>query len=257
MGSWIICRHGEFTKKNGKGPKKVYCWQEGRDGGGWTLGIKSWYGSHHSFAGNGMRQTNNINSGVMGDRGQYYKMDDKDIRTYMGQPNPQNDDTNAGVSEMEFMRDQSGRHTGYSTTNREYTVMKKYTGRWWFYLWRRMPESTTTSELTSWVMPKEYGGGTTSVGDGKINWRGNAICGGYGGTGINCHQSRSGAPQRNPNGGNGCNENLGRWSGQLSWYMIESNYDTYTYMCSGAQHSSSNRFAARTWFRSPESNKAW
>ena len=60
---------GEFTKENGKGPKKVYCWQEGRDGGGWTLGLKSWYGQHHTFTTNGMRQTNNVNSGVMANMG--------------------------------------------------------------------------------------------------------------------------------------------------------------------------------------------
>jgi hypothetical protein len=52
-------------------PKKVYCWQSDRDGGGWTLGLKNWYGSHHSFAGGGRRQTNNINSGVMDHMGQY------------------------------------------------------------------------------------------------------------------------------------------------------------------------------------------
>jgi hypothetical protein len=55
--------------------------------------------------------------------GQYYKMDDKDMRTYMGQPDPSNDSRNAGDSEMAFMRDQSGRHTGHSNTNREYTIM--------------------------------------------------------------------------------------------------------------------------------------
>ena len=37
----------EFTVENGKGPKKVYCWMEDRDGGGWTLGMKNWYGQHH------------------------------------------------------------------------------------------------------------------------------------------------------------------------------------------------------------------
>ena len=40
-------------------------------------------------------------------------------------------------------------------------------------------------------------------------------------------------------------------------YMCNTNYDTYTYMCAGAQHSSSNRFAARTWIRSPDSQKDW
>lgn len=52
--------------------------------------------------------------------GQYYKMDDRDIRTYMGQPAPENDAPDAGNSAMEFMRDQSSYHTGYSNNNREY-----------------------------------------------------------------------------------------------------------------------------------------
>jgi hypothetical protein len=124
----------EFTKANGNGPKKVMCWQEDRDGGGWTLATKHWLGSHHSFAGGGRRQTNNINSGVMcvlflstefkrtecdsistphdhmllstllqslyfmtshhrrANMGQYYKMDDREIRTYLGQEDPNNDD---------------------------------------------------------------------------------------------------------------------------------------------------------------------
>ena len=34
---WVTGPKNEYTKANGKGPKKVFCWQEGRDGGGWTL----------------------------------------------------------------------------------------------------------------------------------------------------------------------------------------------------------------------------
>ena len=43
----------------------------------------------------------------------------------MGQPNPNNDATDAGTSVMEIMRDQSGRNDYYSSSNREYTVMEK------------------------------------------------------------------------------------------------------------------------------------
>jgi hypothetical protein len=111
-----------YTKANGKGPKKVMCWQEDRDGGGWTLAIKSWYGQHHSFNGNGRRQTSSIDSGVMAHLGQYYKMDDREIRTYLGQEKPEDDSFGAKPSEFHFMRDQSGRHTGYSSTNREYST---------------------------------------------------------------------------------------------------------------------------------------
>jgi len=157
------------------------------------------------------------------------------------------------------MRDQSKWNTGHSTQNREYTVMKKYTGRWRFNTWTRMQESTTKSELTSWAMPKHYEGGVVSVGDGKINWRGNPVCGNHGGTGISCHGTpRSGSPQTNPNGGAGCNQDLGRGHrGVLVWTIIQTNYDTYTYFCAGAQHSTSQRFSSRTWFRSPESQKDW
>ena len=52
--------------------------------------------------------------------GQYYKMDDRDIRMYMGQPAPENDAPEAGDSAMEFMRDQSSYHAHYSNNNREY-----------------------------------------------------------------------------------------------------------------------------------------
>jgi hypothetical protein len=40
------------------------------------------------------------------------KMDDVDIRTYLGQENPENDDFNAKSSMMSFMRDQSSWNTG-------------------------------------------------------------------------------------------------------------------------------------------------
>jgi hypothetical protein len=247
----------DFTTANGKGPKKVYCWQEDRDGGGWTLGIKSWYGAHNYYSGNGLRQTNTIDSGVMDHLGQYYKMDDEEIRVYLGQPDPLNDDKAAGNSEMEIMRDQSGHNKVYSDYNREYTIMKYYTGRWYFDTkdWDAMPESTTDAELSSYAMPGNYTGGAESAGEGTLNWRGRPICGKKRKAGIGCVGSHSGSPQTSPAGGAGCNQDLGRdgWSGDLTWTMCESNHDTYTYMCSGAQHSSSNRFASRVWFRSPDS----
>ena len=62
--------------------------------------------------------------------GQYYKMDDREIRTYMGQPDP-NDDFNGQASSISLMHDQHGHHS-ISTTNREYTIMKSYTARWYW-----------------------------------------------------------------------------------------------------------------------------
>ena len=133
----------------------------------------------------------------------------------------------------------------------------RYTARWYWHTWRNIRESTTTSELSSYAMPRHYDGSLTSVGDGKLNWRGNPICE-RNGAGINCYGSRAGSPSRDPQGGHGCNQNLGKgWSGQLEWYLSNTNFDTYEYICEGAQHSSSNRFAHRVWVRSPDSQKDW
>ena len=120
-----------------------------------------------------------------------------------------------------------------------------------------MPESTTSAELSSWAMPKEYAGGLEAVGSGKLNWRGRPACGNVGQAGINCYNVHSGSPQTEPRGGNGCRENLGRWSGNMHWYMADGGWDTYVYVCNGAQHSSTNRFSSRVWFRSPDSNEKW
>ena len=54
--------------------------------------------------------------------GQYYKMDDIDMRTYMGQPDPANDSFDAKPSELTFMSDKTRFHTGYSNANRECTL---------------------------------------------------------------------------------------------------------------------------------------
>jgi len=48
--------------------------------------------------------------------------------------------------------------------------MKKFTSRWYFYLWHGVKESSTSSELSSYFMPKNYDGSVTSVGEGELNW---------------------------------------------------------------------------------------
>jgi hypothetical protein len=164
--------NNEFTAANGKGPLKVMCWQEDRDGGGWTLAMKNYHGSHHSFAGSGRRQTNNVNSGVMAHLGAYYKMDDRHIRSYMGQSDPLNDDNTAKSSEFSILRDQNGRHTSYAVANREYTIMKKYKHRWYFQEGQPLGESESESVLQSWYWDGNYDGSTTAMGDGKLNWEG-------------------------------------------------------------------------------------
>ena len=134
---WVTGPNGEFSEKSGQGPKRVMCWQEDRDGGGWTLAVKNWYGQHHSFAGSGRRQTGNINNGVMAKLGSYYKMDDYDIRVYLGQSDAKNDAFDAKASEMTIMRDHSSFYSYYSDGNKEYTIMKKYTARWYWYVLSR------------------------------------------------------------------------------------------------------------------------
>jgi hypothetical protein len=134
--------------------------------------------------------------------GNYYKMDDRHIRTYIGQENPEDDSNGAKKSEITIMRDQSKWNTAYSVANREYTIMKKFTGRWYMHTGQTMPESTTSAELSSYAMEKNYEGGLTSVGEGKLNWRGRPRCG-TGWAGISCYGVHSGSPQTNPNGGSG------------------------------------------------------
>lgn len=256
---WVMGPHEEFKNS----PKKVYCWQTDRDGGGWTLGIKSWYGQHHHFDGNGRRQTNNINSGVMDHLGSYYKMDDNDIRTYIGQPNPTADGNNNKASMFSYMRDQSGYNNYYSSFNRQYTVHKKYTARWFFSTgpWTNVKESTTETEFSSYYWPQHWNNDPTNPpGDGKLNWRGVPICGNIGGAGISCRYTHSGKPQKNPDAGFGCEVHLGQHRNARHPFhdmMCWSNYDTYLSVCQGEQHSSSNRFSSRVWFRSPDSQKEW
>jgi hypothetical protein len=58
-------------------------------------------------------------------------MDDRDIRTYLGQPDPNNDNHNAEKSMMSFMHDQNGYNTYGTNSNREWSMMKFYTARWY------------------------------------------------------------------------------------------------------------------------------
>jgi hypothetical protein len=148
-------------------------------------------------------------------------MDDIDIRTYLGQPEPEKDDIDAKASMFSVMNDQSGWNAHYSHGNYEYTVMKKYTARWYFAVWHRIDESSTESELSSYKYPNKYNGGLETAGEGELMWRGRAKCGGASGrngAGMVCYGSHSGSPNSSPNGGLGCKERLGyRWSGALEW----------------------------------------
>lgn len=253
---WVVGPKDEF-KSN---PKQVFCWQADREGGGWTLGKKTWHGQHHSLPRGGRGATGNVQTDPLANRGKYYTLDDQDIRTYIGQPNPTDDSTGAAASSFSYMVDQSYRNTYYSNVNREYIVGKSYTARWFFQHWTPVAESTTNHEFTSWLLAKNSNG-VTPGGDGQVNWRGRPRCGPSraGGMGIVCNSPHSGSPTGNPLGGRGCKTDVSnrRWHHNLNFKMMETNWDTYNYVCNGAQHSSSNQFANRIWFRSPDSQKDW
>jgi hypothetical protein len=262
------------TSKNGKyyvtgpnneyksDPKRVFCWQSDRDGGGWTLGVKSWYGQHHSLPRNGQGARGNIDQSVLGHLGQHYKMDDREIRTYLGQPSPQSDSMGGGKTAFSYMIDQSRYNAYYSGHNREYVIGKNYKARWFAYHWRPVDESETKHEFSSYIMKGNFNGVDTQ-GEGTLNWRGQPRCGHgrVGGMGVSCYGMTSGSA---PRGGRGCKTNLNyggngnnNWQGQFEVKMWETNWDTYVYVCEGAQHSSSNRFARRIWFRTHDDNKEY
>ena len=86
--------------------------------------------------------------------------------------------------------------------------------------------------------------------DDALAWTGNLRCGNTGGggaKGINCYN----VLENNPQGGAGCDINMGKASntGWHHFFMSQWNKDTYLYICNGPQHSSGNRFSHRFWVR--------
>jgi hypothetical protein len=258
---WIIGRNQEYAKD----PKRVYCWNTDRQGGGWTLGLVSYYCGHQrpSFSGDASGTTGDINRGhhwLTNRQPGAYKLDDKVIRAVIGQPDHTNGGASAKASKFSYMSDQNGWNSYYAGSNREYLVMEGYTARWRFVRFQGMLESNPrTNVLTSYYWNSNYNGNQNAKGEGAVNWKGSPKCGKDSptrpsGAGISCRGQYSGSPQTNPYGGRGCNKNIGhdRWHGDLHYYMLETNHDTYLYFCNGAQHSSNCRYALRTWFRTAE-----
>ena len=97
-----------------------------------------------------------------------------------------------------------------------------------------MPNSTTETLFQSY-----------RISDNALASTFNLTCGRGGGAGINCVDVLF----NNPQGGAGCNINMGSSvnSGWHHFYMSEYNSDTYLYVCNGAQHSSSYNLNHRFW----------
>ncbi len=191
-----------------------------RDGGGWTLGVKTWYQA--GVTGNAGAM------GAVGDgltlKGTGYKLSDAAIKDIIGSDN-----------NFDVLLDQAGYNSSYSGGNYEYFVIKNYTAVWTF-AGNVKPSSTTTSMYSY------------RLADNKLAWSGNFGCGDVGGWGINCYNVTAGA---NPAGGSGCGISMSG-SNNGGWhhvYMAETNTDSYLYVCNGAQHSSGHNMNHRAWFR--------
>jgi len=191
-------------------------------GGGWTLGLKTWYQAGH------YRNVNAV--GAVGDalalKGNPYKLADAAIRAIIGP-----------TENFDVLVTQTGYNSSYSTGNHEYAVLRNYTGTW---RWdQAMAASTTTTSLSSYRRS-----------DDALAWTGEFLFG-AGGAGINGTTILSGP---NPRGGAGCNINMGLASnsGWHHLYMAATNTDSLLYLCNGAQHSSSHEMNHLFWFRSTE-----
>lgn len=190
-----------------------------RQGGGWTMGLKTWYGA--GIAGS---------TGAVGKvedalllKGNNWKLSDTQIKDIIGADN-----------NFDMMQDQANYNTGYSSGNFEYAIIKNYTGVWRFDT--AVAASSTTTAMYSY-----------RISDNAQAWTGNLLCG-KAGWGINCYDVIAGS---NPAGGSGCSINMGAAS-SAGWHYIytaDTNQDTYIYLCNGAQHSSSYNMNHRVWFR--------
>ncbi len=197
-----------------------------RQGGGWTMGVKTWHGMGIYGNGNAVGSV----SDALTTEGGNYKLSDVDINSIIG-----------GTGNMDVMTDQAGYNSTYSTGNYEYITVTNYTGT--FSFTSLMPDSTATIPVFR----------SFRAADDALAWTGRLHCGSTGGAtggvGLNCINVASGSP--NPQGGTGCNIAMGS-STDSGWHhfeMARANTDTYIYICNGAQHSSGHTMNHRMWFR--------
>ena len=183
-----------------------------RDGGGWTLGLKTWYQAGHYRDPNAV---GDVSDGLTL-KSNPYKLSDDSIRDIIGSSN-----------NFDVMADQAGYNHYFSTGNYEYAVLRNYTGEW---TWEQaVPASSTPTRLQSY-----------RISDGALAWDGELQFG-VGGAGINGYVLLSG----------GQIFNMGTQS-RPDWhhlYMADTNSDSYMYLSNGAQHSSNYNLNHRFWFR--------
>jgi hypothetical protein len=189
-------------------------------GGGWTLGLKTWYQAGH------YRNVNAV--GSVSDalilKGNAYKLSDDSIRQIVGPG-----------ENFDVMVTQTGYNPFFSTGNYEYAILRNYTGTWQWD--QAMAASTTTTVLESY-----------RAADSALAWSGELLFG-AGGAGINGSVLLSGV---NPAGGAGCAIDMGT-TDNPAWhhfYMADTNSDSYLYLCNGPQHSSGVNMNHVYWFRS-------
>ena len=191
-----------------------------RQGGGWTLGVKTWYQAGHYQNANAVGSV----ADALTIKGNAYKLADDSIRSIIG-----------SSQNFDVMADQAGFNSAYSTGNYEYAVLSNYTGMWQWD--QAMAASTSDTILESY-----------RISDDALAWSGEFLFG-LGGGGINGYALAPGST--NPAGGAGCDINMGT-STNAGWhhfYMAETNSDSYMYLCNGAQHSSGFNMNHRYWFR--------
>jgi hypothetical protein len=197
-----------------------------RDGGGWTLGIKAF----HQAGVHGNAGSVGIVADGLTKKGNAYKLADAFIRALIGP-----------TENFDVMIDQAGHNASYSTGNFEYVLVKNYTGFFKF-------DGSVAPSLTPVTMQ------SFRISDDGLAWTGElkcgyaTACGGQSPVGINCEELLSGP---NPQGGPGCNLNMGTAS-DPAWhriFMSDCGTDTRVDLCNGAQHSSGQDMNHRYWFR--------
>jgi hypothetical protein len=200
-------------------PLQAYC-NMSRDGGGWTAILKHWYGSGIGTTATEGSLTNwNLDSGTP------YKLSDTAIRAIIGPS-----------QNFDFMADQLNYVAPNSTGNREYVIVRNYTGYWQFD--GVVAQSSTTTVMNSYRLS-----------DNALAWTGNLQCGAFGWSsrGINCNTVLT----NNPQGGLGCAINLGI-AGDSNWhhiYMFADDSNSYLFVCNGAQYSSAYNIKHRWYVR--------